>query len=141
VAFGPTKTDNVVTYTTYLEVANDDLSLRPGMTAAANIVATERKGVLLVPNTALRFTPLASNGNGSGGVMSMMFPRPPASGRKTARADSKAGAKKVWVLRAGQPVAVAVSAGISDGRMTEVVEGDLQAGELVITDQRSGGKP
>ena len=139
VAFGPTKTDNVVTYTTYLEVANDDLSLRPGMTAAANIVATERQGVLLVPNTALRFTPLASNGNGSGGVMSMMFPRPPASGRKTARADGKAGAKKVWVLRAGQPVAVAVSTGISDGRMTEVVDGELQEGELVITDQRSGG--
>jgi HlyD family secretion protein len=142
VAFGPTKTDNVVTYTTYLEVANDDLSLRPGMTAAANIVATERQGVLLVPNTALRFTPLASNGNGSGGVMSMMFPRPSSSTRKTARADSKAGAKKVWVLRAGQPVPVAVSAGISDGRMTEVVEGELQEGELVITDQRiGGGKP
>ena len=139
VAFGPTKTDNVVTYTTYLEVANDDLSLRPGMTAAANIVATERKGVLLVPNTALRFTPLASNGNGSGGLVSMMMPRPPASARKTARTDSKAGAKKVWVLRDGKPVAVAVSAGISDGRMTEIVDGELKEGDLVITDQRSGG--
>lgn len=139
VAFGPTKTDNVITYTTYLDVANDDLSLRPGMTAAASIVATERKGVLLVPNTALRFTPLAGNGNGAGGVMSMMLPRPPAGSRKTARADSKAGAKKVWVLRAGQPVAVAVSAGISDGRMTEIVEGELKEGDLVITDQRSGG--
>ena len=138
VAFGPTKTDNVITYTTYLDVANDDLSLRPGMTAAASIVATERKGVLLVPNTALRFTPV--NGQAQGGsVLSMMMPRPPASARKTARADSKAGAKKVWVLRAGQPVAVAVSAGISDGRMTEIVEGELKEGDLVITDQRSGG--
>lgn len=140
VAFGPTKTDNVVTYTTYLEVDNHDLSLRPGMTASANIVATERQGVLLVPNTALRFTPVNGQAQG-GGVLSMMMPRPPASARKTARADSKAGAKKVWVLRQGQPVAVAVSAGISDGRVTEVVGGELEEGDLVITDQRgSGGK-
>lgn len=141
VAFGPTKTDNVVTYTTYLEVDNHDLSLRPGMTASANIVATERQGVLLVPNTALRFTPVNGQAQG-GGVLAMMMPRPPASARKTARADSKAGAKKVWVLRQGQPVAVAVEAGISDGRMTEVVGGELKEGDQVITDQRgSGGKP
>ncbi len=140
VAFGPTKTDNVVTYTTYLEVDNQDLSLRPGMTASANIVATERQGVLLVPNTALRFTPVNGQAQG-GGVLSMMMPRPPASARKTARADSKAGAKKVWLLRQGQPVAVAVNAGISDGRVTEVVGGELKDGDLVITDQRgSGGK-
>ena len=140
VAFGPTKTDNVVTYTTYLEVDNQDLSLRPGMTASANIVATERQGALLVPNTALRFTPVNGQAQG-GGVLSMMMPRPPASARKTARADSKAGAKKVWVLRQGEPVAVVVEAGISDGRMTEVVGGELKEGDQVITDQRgSGGK-
>jgi HlyD family secretion protein len=55
-----TKTDNVVTYTTRLEVDNADLSLRPGMTATATITATERQDVLLVPNTALRFTPTGS---------------------------------------------------------------------------------
>ena len=60
VAFGSTKTDNVITYTTWLEVDNTDLSLRPGMTAASTIVATERNDVLLVPNTALRFTPAAA---------------------------------------------------------------------------------
>ena len=54
-AFGSTITDNVVTYLTYLEVDNSDLSLRPGMTATATITATERNDVLLVPNTALRF--------------------------------------------------------------------------------------
>jgi HlyD family secretion protein len=48
VAFGSTKTDNVITYTTWLEVNNTDLSLRPGMTAASTIVATERNNVLLV---------------------------------------------------------------------------------------------
>ena len=57
VAYGATKTDNVVTYIAWLEVDNSDLSLRPGMTAVATITATERKDALLVPNTALRFTP------------------------------------------------------------------------------------
>ena len=57
VAFGSTKTDNVVTYTTRLNVDNEDLTLRPGMTATATIQTSDRKPSLLVPNTALRFTP------------------------------------------------------------------------------------
>ena len=60
VGFGSTITDNVVTYLTYLDVDNADLSLRPGMTATATITATQRNDVLLVPNTALRFTPTAA---------------------------------------------------------------------------------
>ena len=63
VAFGSTITDNVVTYITYLEVDNTDLTLRPGMTATATITATERNDVLLVPNTALRFTPTGEPGS------------------------------------------------------------------------------
>ena len=63
-AFGSTTTDNVVTYITYLEVENADLSLRPGMTATATISATERRDVLLVPNTALRFTPSVAQRGG-----------------------------------------------------------------------------
>jgi HlyD family secretion protein len=58
VDFGSTKTDNVVTYLAMLEVGNDDLSLRPGMTASASIRTNERNDVLLVPNAALRFTPV-----------------------------------------------------------------------------------
>ncbi|MEY5097306.1 MAG: hypothetical protein RJA36_25 [Pseudomonadota bacterium] len=143
VAFGPTKTDNVITYTTYLEVNNDDLSLRPGMTAVANIVATERRGVLLVPNTALRFTPLEGAVSQQGGILSRLVPRPPPGARKTARADARGGGlKQIWLLRDGQPVPVAVSAGISDGRMTEVEAAELREGDRVVIDQRSrGAKP
>jgi HlyD family secretion protein len=142
VAFGSTKTDNVVTYTTYLDVTNDDLSLRPGMTAAANIVATERTDVLLVPNTALRFNPRATSGASGGGtgVLSKLMPRPPTSGaRKTARADAKAGQRQIWVLKDGQALALNVTTGISDGRMTEVSGEGLSEGMEVITDQRSNG--
>ena len=58
VDYGSTKTDNVVTYLAMLDVRNEDLSLRPGMTASATIRSNERNEVLLVPNAALRFTPV-----------------------------------------------------------------------------------
>ena len=141
VAFGSTKTENVVTYVTWLNVDNSDLSLRPGMTAAATIVALERTGVLLVPNTALRFAPTQPAGAAaasSSGLLSRLMPRMPRTGaRKAAGVD--AAAKQVYVLKDGQAVAVAVQTGISDGRMTEVVGGELQEGMAVITDQRTGG--
>lgn len=148
VAFGSTKTDNVVTYTAWLDVDNTDLSLRPGMTATATIVATERSNVLLVPNTALRFTPVQSGGGsaapaggGGGSFVSKLMPRPPRSGSgKTAgTAGVAAATRQIWVLRDGQAVAVQVQPGISDGRMTEVTSPDLQEGMAVITDQRAAG--
>ena len=143
VAYGSTTTDNVVTYQTYLEVDNSDLSLRPGMTASSTITSTELNNALLVPNTALRFTPSNNGGGGAGGkgrnsVVSTLLPRMPSTGaRKTA--GGKGPAKQVWVLRDGTPVAVAVTPGISDGRMTEITGGELQAGMQVITDQRAPG--
>jgi HlyD family secretion protein len=137
VGFGSTITDNVVTYLTYLDVDNTDLSLRPGMTATATIVATQRKDVLLVPNTALRFAPSAAPAAASKGITSGLVMGPPRATRRPAAAGaSTAGARQVWVLRDRVPVAVAVTPGISDGRMTEITGGDLQAGMAVITDQK-----
>lgn len=141
VGFGSTITDNVVTYLTYLDVDNTDLSLRPGMTATATITATQRKDVLLVPNTALRFSPTAaaSDAVATKSIGVSLMPRMPRSGtRKSAAAGaSTAAAKQVWVLRDGQAVSVAVTPGISDGRMTEITGGDLRAGMQVITDQKA----
>ena len=143
VAFGSTKTDNVITYTTWLEVDNSDLSLRPGMTAASTIVATERNDVLLVPNTALRFTPAAAAvaaPAASGSVVSKLMPRmPPRSGGRRAAGNGNAAVRQIWVLQDGQAVALAVTPGISDGRMTEVSGPDLKEGMAVITDQRAAG--
>jgi HlyD family secretion protein len=142
VGFGSTITDNVVTYLTYLDVDNPDLSLRPGMTATATITATQRNDVLLVPNTALRFEPTAA-GDGKpaakSSIASSLLPRMPRSNTRKAAADgaSTAAARQVWVLRDGEAVAVAVTPGISDGRMTEITGGELQAGMLVITDQKA----
>ncbi|MDD2878965.1 MAG: efflux RND transporter periplasmic adaptor subunit [Rhodoferax sp.] len=136
VAYGSTITDNVVTYQTLLDVKNEDLSLRPGMTATSTITAVERKNVLLVPNTALRFSPQATPAaaKSSGNIMSSMMPRMPRATKKA----SGGSAKQVWVLQGDTPVAVNVTPGISDGRMTEITGGDLTEGMAVITDQRTG---
>lgn len=140
VGFGSTITDNVVTYLTYLDVDNADLSLRPGMTATATITATHRSDVLMVPNTALRFTPSAPTGPAaSKGVASSLLPRMPGnnSRRPAAAGATTATARQVWVLRDGSAVAVGVVPGVSDGHMTEITGGTLQAGMLVITDQKA----
>lgn len=140
VAFGSTKTDNVVTYTTTLDVDNSDLSLRPGMTATASIVAVERTGVLLVPNTALRFMPQVDDAPAQPtSVLARMMPRPPAAAPKSVRVDRRGGPRQIWVLQDGQPVAVSVVTGISDGRFTEVSGEGLAQGMAVIIEQRRAG--
>lgn len=150
VAYGSIKTDNVVTYIATLNVANEDLSLRPGMTAAASITSQERKDVLLVPNAALRFTPVVAGAQaaapaGGGGFMGQLMPRGPRSGQRRQggtgqEAASAQAPRDVWVLENGKAVAIKVTTGISDGRMTEVRSETLQPGMAVITDQRSGSR-
>jgi HlyD family secretion protein len=146
VAFGSTKTDNVVTYTTYMDVDNTDLSLRPGMTAAAVIVSTERTDVLLVPNPALRFSPAQAAASApaeaaSGSFVSKLMPRMPRTGARRSAGNTAAasGTRQIWVLKDGQAVAMTVQTGISDGRMTEVSGAGVQEGLAVITDQRTAG--
>jgi len=116
VGLGSTTTDNVVTYKTILSVNNDDLALRPGMTASATITVAERRDVLLVPNAALRYVPLTG---GSG---------------QTAMA-SRANTSQVWSLGQDKPQPIEVQAGISNGRLTEIVTGDLAVDDLVVIGQ------
>jgi HlyD family secretion protein len=147
VSFGSAITDNVVTYETELEVANPDLSLRPGMTATADIHVAESKGVLLVPAGALRFDPDAASRGGQAGpggekksFVQSLIPGPPrrsGSGGPSASDDDGAargrpGHHQVWILREGKPVAVPVKVGISDGRFAEVSGEGLNEGSQVI---------
>ena len=134
VGLGSTTTDNVVTYKTVLSVANDDLALRPGMTATSRIITAKRDNVLLVPNAALRFTPPTSMESGpSGSIISRLVPRPPQPKKQPPKAV-QGESKQVWVLRDGQPVAVPVQTGASNGRQTEITGGELKAGLAVIVD-------
>ena len=139
VGIGSTTTDNVVTYKTVLGVANDDLALRPGMTATARIVTANRENVLLVPNAALRFSPsVATDASQQGSYISRLMPRPPQT--KSTQAKSTTVTPKVWTLKDGQAVAVAVEVGASNGRQTEITGGELKAGMAVITDYQETKK-
>lgn len=141
VSYGAVTKDNVVTYVTELSVNNDDLSLRPGMTATAVISATERDDVLLVPNVALRFTPTtaaaAPAASDSGGLVSRLIPRLPRQGAPRRAGTTASAVRQIWVLRDGQAVPLQVVAGASDGRQTEVASDQLQPGMIVIVDQAS----
>ncbi|WP_020395912.1 efflux RND transporter periplasmic adaptor subunit [Thiolinea disciformis] len=147
VSLGSTLTDNVVSYLTELTVDNNDLTLRPGMTATATVSTQSRKDVLLAPNAALRFTPAAANdkagasqggaasGGNSGGLVSQLIARPPMQQRRQGGGRGGAGRggpKQVWILKNGQPSAIPVKTGLSDSKFTEIIEGDIQAGSEVI---------
>ncbi|MGN6383452.1 MAG: efflux RND transporter periplasmic adaptor subunit [Dyella sp.] len=138
VGFGSQTKDGVVSYLTVLTVNNDDLSLRPGMTATAAIVVSEHKQVLLVPSAALRFTPASANAApSSGGLVSKLMPRPPHGASRPA-AGGNGKARQVWVLRDGRAVAVPVTFGASNGQLSEVASDALQPGMRVITESLGG---
>lgn len=135
VRFGPETVQGVVTYKTLLSVDNSDLALRPGMTATANVTVQRVANVMLIPNTALRFSPpvVEQAGQPSGSLISRLFPRPPPTSRPRDAAEAK-GKQRIYVLRDGQPSAVSVSTGSSDGVMTEITRGDITVGTEVVTD-------
>ncbi len=141
VGFNATDSDGVISYPAVLQVSNDDLSLRPGMTATAEITTITRDDVLLVPNAALRFTPPVAQAGGKsrGGILSSLMPRPPGGPPKQ-QVVLKEGSQQVWVLRDGHPAPVEVSTGVTNGRFTEITGGELQAGMQVITETVSAAK-
>ncbi len=143
VRYAPETVNGVVTYAALLSLENDDLSLRPGMTATAEILAREVDDVLLVPNTALRFSPPNANKTAkadNGGLVGMLLPRRAPSSRTATTKEPKSGkGARVWVLREGQPVAVPVATGATDGNLTEILSGDVQPGTEVLVEMERGG--
>lgn len=135
VAFGASESEGVISYLTILEVANDDLSLRPGMTGTAEITTLTREQALLVPNAALRFAPPSTDATEkkSRGVVGALMPGPPTQTKKS-EATVNNGTPRVWVLRNGELVAVDVQTGATNGRVTEITGGDLKAGMEVVTE-------
>lgn len=136
VGFGAQVKENVVSYLAVLAVENADLSLRPGMTGTAEIITTQRENVLLVPNAALRFMPPMKPDaqKKSKSLLSAMLPRPPRRQQPASTTQTKGGAQRIWVLRNGEPAPVPIKTGASDGRMTEVIGGDVSEGTQVITE-------
>jgi HlyD family secretion protein len=140
----PQVVQNVVTYDAVIDVANDDLKLKPGMTATVSVITDRRPDVLAVPNAALRFRPEAAAASG-GGAANAAGARErgqgggmggPGQRRQRGGEDDEGGpaavTRTIYVLVNGQPVAREVTIGITDGRVTEVTGGDLKEGENVI---------
>lgn len=137
VHLAPQSAAGVVSYETILALDNKDLMLRPGMTATARIVVEEIKDALLLPNAALRFTPPATEEKEKRSFMDQLFPR--WGGRPNRpKKDENSKEKQVWILKEQQPSAITIKTGASDGRMTQLLEGELQAGAELLVDVASG---
>lgn len=127
VRFSPTTTSGVVTYAAVVNVDNPEEKLRPGMTATVSIRTREAKGVLHVPNAALRYKPTPALGpDGKPVPQPTLPPLGKGQGRVHVLIDATPGAEKVEMR--------VVQVGANDGTTTEIVSG-LDENQKVITDE------
>jgi HlyD family secretion protein len=159
-----TTLQNVVTYDAVIDVVNDDLKLRPSMTANSTVVYAEKDDVLSVSNTALRFRPppemTAPDGSSSAGEhhrhehgewshREAGAPAGATEGDAGAAAGEEANhgdrshseSKVVWTEKDGLALSVHVRLGLTDGSYTEVMGRSIHEGDLVIVDATPTGKP
>lgn len=114
----PTTESNVVTYEVVISAPNEDLKLKPGLTANVTIYTLEQKDVLAVPSKALRFTPSEAMMNDDEQIIDC---------------ESK---EKVWIRDGKQFKAIAVETGTTNGILTQIIRG-ASAGTSVIIDVTS----
>ena len=105
VRISPTTVSNVVTYSVIVKVANDDLKLKPGMTANVSIITSEQKDVLCVPNKALKFTPE----------------------NNTERYQQQG----LWISDNGKLERINIKVGASDDNFTQVISDEIKEGTIV----------
>jgi len=139
VRFASETVNNVVTYKAILTVDNEDLLLRPGMTATSDITVQSVTGALLVPNAALRYSP-PSTMQPRGSFLSRLFSPPRPRGNRGTRNDASTASRSVWVLRNGTPERVSVEMGATDGQFTVVKSPDMKDGDLLITEATARGR-
>ncbi len=139
VRYGSQTVGGVVTYDTLLNVDNTDLSLRPGMTATAEITVEKVENAILVPNGAIRFSPPGNQKEApadEGGILSKLLPRRPhrAPTRQSKDTHSDKRQQRVYTVQNSQLVPISIRTGVTDGNMTEVTEGDVAPGTEVVVD-------
>jgi len=141
VRFAPQTTEGVVTYEAILITDNSDLLLRPGMTAAADIVVSKVEDAILVPNASLRFNPNAiesQNTRENRNLLTMLLRRRPrrhpSSNQQKTKPPNNDKQRLVWILKDKKPVAIPIKIGSTDGFMTEVIEGDIEPGLPLLVD-------
>ncbi len=117
-----TTESNVVTYEVVISARNNDLKLKPGLTANVTIFTLEKDDVLAVPSKALRFM-----------VNDAMLQK----GQKIEDTESP---QKVWTLEGGTFKAHAVQTGTTNGLLTEITEGISEGTEVLVDFTISGGE-
>lgn len=108
VRISPTTVQNVVTYSVIIEVDNEDLKLKPGMTANVAIITEKKENILCVSNTALKFTPYK---DGSG-------PKYDKLG--------------IWIMKDNEPSRIEIETGANDDMYTEIISSSLKEGDQII---------
>jgi HlyD family secretion protein len=131
----PQTVQNVVTYDAVIDVDNESLKLKPGMTANVTFIVAERADALRLPNAALRFRPSADVQ-----ALAGIKARERTSGAGPEARGRTGSPRTVFVLTNGKPRAVMVKTGVSDGTLSEVLDGGLVEEDLVIVDA-TGGAP
>ncbi|MGH7983633.1 MAG: efflux RND transporter periplasmic adaptor subunit [Candidatus Udaeobacter sp.] len=131
----PITVQNVVTYDTVIGVSNPDLKLKPGMTANVSIIVAHKDNVLQIKNAALRYRPaeaapaeMSSAKVASGGSTS----RTQGGAQRAPARERRSSERTVYALSGDRPRPVQIKTGISDGVVTEVIEG-LKEGDRVVT--------
>ena len=124
VRINPTTVSGVVSYNVTIFFDNKNGLILPGMTAIAKIYVSEKKGVLGVPNSALRFIPVNENKE----IMDNLSKK------------LKAGEGVVWILKNKMPEPVIVNLGINNDEYTEVISKDIKAGTEIITGLKSNNQ-
>lgn len=143
IRLNPTTTQNVVTYNVRVSLQNPDEILLPGMTAYVSIAVAKRDDALMVPNAALRFKPAEAEPIAGEKAKPASDEKKRHGEGKGKKRDSSSGT--VYVINGKQLKPVSIQLGISDNRSTEVVSGELKAGDKVVvgeaTATASKGKP
>lgn len=109
-----TTTSNVVTYTVIVSVSNDDLKLKPGMTANVSIITKRSENVMCAPSVAMKYSP-ETNGQ-------------------------KYQNQGIWVLENGKPKRIDIKEGASDDSNVEIISKVLKVGDKIIIGSTGGGK-
>lgn len=120
---------NIVTYDAVIDVANPDLKLKPGMTANVEFIVDQEKDVVRIPNGALLFHPDPK-----------LLKELHVAAGSPANIPSQTSRTTVWVLHSGKPEPVSITSGITDGSVTQLVQGNIRPGEEVITDMSAKSK-
>ena len=117
-----TTESNVVTYEVVISARNDNLKLKPGLTANVTIFTLEKNGVLVAPAKALRFMPNE------------------ALLKKGEQIEDVEAPLKVWTMEGNTFKAHKVETGITNGMLTEIVSGINEGAEVLVDFSISGGE-